>query len=174
MEIIRRFDETAGQRILSLPGRWRPLFAGVSLLGEPWAVLAISLCGFISAMARGEKPVERAFFLAAIAYGVNTAIKLLLHRRRPYNLKVSTLGITSYSFPSGHAFGTIIFYGLFSYLDYRYLIRPWNIIIALLIWAMVFLIGTSRVFLKFHYPSDVAAGWLLGLLSLWLVTSLSF
>lgn len=174
MELIKRFDERAGSWILGWPAGWQPVFAAVSFFGLPWVVLVGGLSGFVSAAASGQSQIERAFFLAGIAYAINTAIKLLLRRRRPHNLKISTLGLNSYSFPSGHAFGATIFYGLYAYLDYRFLPRPADLIIVAAIFFLVLLVGISRIRLAAHYPSDVVGGWLLGLVSLWLVIRLSF
>jgi membrane-associated phospholipid phosphatase len=89
----------------------------LSTIGEPAVVILIGLAGFLSALQYGHRHVQLAFIYAGIAFGLNTLIKLLLRRRRPYGLVVETLGVRSYSFPSGHAFGTMIFYGLFAYLD---------------------------------------------------------
>jgi membrane-associated phospholipid phosphatase len=174
MESLRRFDYKITLAVQSWPGWWRPIMAGVSFLGEPIVALAIGFSGFVSAAARDQTEVQRAFVYATVAFALSTLLKLSLRRRRPLGLDVRTLGVRSYSFPSGHAFGTVIFYGLFSYLDFKYLSHPWNITIAILIWPLVILIGLSRVYLKFHYPSDVAAGWLLGLISLVAVIELAF
>lgn len=147
---------------------------GFSFLGEPAVVLAIGLAGFISAVGRGQKTVQQAFIYAAAAFGFSVLLKQILHRRRPDNLDIRTLGVKSYSFPSGHAVGTVIFYGLFSYLDFKYLLNPLNYTVALLLWITIVMIGISRVYLRYHYPSDVVAGWLLGLVSLIIVIQTAF
>ena len=148
--------------------------AGLTFLGEPFVVLATGLTGFVSAIERGQSNTQHAFFYAAVAFGVNTLVKLGLHRRRPHDLHITTLGVRSYSFPSGHAFGTMIFYGLFAYLDFTYLSSPWNWLISALLGLLIGLIGVSRVFLKTHYPSDVIGGWILGAVSLLLIIKLVF
>jgi membrane-associated phospholipid phosphatase len=56
----------------------------------------------------------------------------------------------------------------------KYLGGPWNVAAALLIGSAIFLIGVSRIYKGSHYPSDVLAGWLLGLISLGVVISLAF
>ncbi len=61
-----------------------------------------------------------------------------------------------YSFPSGHAARSIAI---------ALIIAGYSIPagIALFFWS--FLVGISRIILRIHYPSDVAAGFLLGLFS---------
>jgi undecaprenyl-diphosphatase len=59
-------------------------------------------------------------------------------------------------------------------LDLKFLARPWNIVISIVLWLLIAFIGISRVYLKAHYPSDVVGGWLLGLVALFIVTQLAF
>src|SRR5690349_6918036 len=145
---------------------------GLSFVGEPALLLLIAFTGFLSASYHHHRPAQRAFMYAVIAFIINTLLKLSLHRRRPHGLVIRTLGIQSYSFPSGHAFGSVIFYGLFALLDIKYLTNPANIIIAALLWIVIFFIGVSRVYLGAHYPSDVIGGWLFGAISLSVVYQL--
>jgi membrane-associated phospholipid phosphatase len=62
----------------------------------------------------------------------------------------------SYSFPSGHALTAVVVFGLLASLWGR---RVGYMAAA----ALALAIGASRVVLNVHYPSDVAAGFLLGL-----------
>jgi len=162
METVKRFDTAVSRWILGLSPGWQSPLAGISFFGEPWVILAIAASGFVSAAARGQDNIMWAFFWSGVAYGINTLIKQLTRRHRPHNRRVSMLGIKSYSFPSGHAFGAVIFYGLYAYLDYIYLETPLNIIIVLALTVLSVLIGISRVRLGTHYPSDVVGGWILG------------
>jgi undecaprenyl-diphosphatase len=162
MEMVKRFDTAVSKWILSWSAGWQSPLAGISFFGEPWVILAIAAGGLISAAARGQDIIMWAFIWSGVAYGVNTLIKQLTRRHRPHNRRVSMLGIRSYSFPSGHAFGAVIFYGLYAYLDYTYLEAPLNIIIILALSFLSLMIGVSRVRLGTHYPSDVIGGWLLG------------
>jgi undecaprenyl-diphosphatase len=174
MDSFRRLDIGLAKFIQTRSPIWRPVMRGVSFLGEPTVALTIGFVGFVSALQRGQSDIERAFFWGAVAYALNTALKAVLHRSRPHDLLVTTLGFRSYSFPSGHAFGTVIFYGLFAYLDYQYLAGPYNWLIAVLLGLLIGFIGISRVYLKAHYPSDVLGGWLLGGLSLFIIIRLVF
>ena len=148
--------------------------SALSFIGEPTVVLATAFFGYVSAALRGQSKIETALFYGAIAFCINILIKQLIHRARPNNLAIETFGLKSYSFPSGHAFGTIIFYGLFALLDIKYLVFPLNWIIGGFIWLIIFMIGLSRVYLKRHYPTDVLAGWLLGGISLIVIALMAF
>lgn len=174
MSVVKRFDATVSRWILDLPSSWQPVLAGVSFFGEPWVVLTVAASGFLSAAIRGQNSIKLAFFWAGVAYGINTLIKQITRRHRPHNRQVSMLGIKSYSFPSGHAFGSLTFYGLYAYLDQHYSSPPLNIVIIIALAALTLPIGISRVRLGTHYPSDVVGGWLLSLLALWLIVQFSF
>lgn len=70
---------------------------------------------------------------------------------------------TGFSFPSGHAAGSLVFYGMFAYLM-LVLCRPrWHRGIAIAACVLIGSIGASRVLLQVHYLSDVCAGYALGL-----------
>jgi undecaprenyl-diphosphatase len=174
MRSVRDFDRRLAAAAGGLPDTAQRTMRSISFLGEPFLVLSIGFAGFISAAVRHQPQVERAFIYSAAAYLISIVLKLSLRRARPHNLDIRTLGMKSYSFPSGHAFGTVVFYGLFSYLDLKYLKHPWNIIISVLLWLVILAIGTSRIAVKAHYASDVIGGWLLGWLSLMIVIGLAF
>lgn len=72
------------------------------------------------------------------------------------------------SFPSGHALFSITFYGVLVYLVYHSVKQKglkWMLIVLLI--ALMFIIGFSRVYLRVHYASDVVAGFSVGFM--WLV-----
>ena len=75
------------------------------------------------------------------------------------------------SFPSGHALMSVTFYGLMCYIVWHSVKNPtlkWTIITLLVL--LILMIGLSRVYLRVHYATDVAAGFAMGFL--WLVISL--
>ena len=84
--------------------------------------------------------------------------KQLLHQPRPYWIgDVKSLAEeTSYGIPSSHASDSLAEWG---FLAYR-LKKDW-------LWALsivvVLMIGISRMYLAVHFPTDVLAGWLIGL-----------
>lgn len=100
----------------------------------------------------------------------NSLGKLAVHRTRPENPVYLE---NSFSFPSGHAMVSVIFYGFLGYLLIRHL-KSWkqrvNVFFVCLVVAMA--IGFSRLYLGVHYLSDVWGGYLLGLLILTIITTL--
>jgi len=104
-------------------------------------------------------------WIAALAGGgiLDDVIKQLVHRTRPVYGAAYLTG-HSYSFPSGHAMGSIIALGMLLYVLGLYwhpsrLVRISSIIVACI---FVVLVGVSRVYLGVHYPSDVMGGWAAG------------
>jgi undecaprenyl-diphosphatase len=69
-----------------------------------------------------------------------------------------------FSFPSGHAFGSAVAYGMLALVVLRVWDGSrWRWVLAGALWAWVGLVALSRPALGVHYPSDVLAGMSLGL-----------
>ena len=69
----------------------------------------------------------------------------------------------SFSFPSGHATFSFIFYGTLAYFIWLTdLPKIWKYITMIFLILLSFLIGFSRVYLHVHYASDVLGGFCLG------------
>ena len=95
-------------------------------------------------------------------------LKYLFKRKRPLYPLQEAKGL---SFPSGHAIMSVTFYGLLIYIISQ-TIKDKPLKLSLIISLIIFiqLIGFSRVYLRVHYASDVAVGYITGLL--WLIISL--
>ena len=115
-------------------------------------------------------------WLVALAGGevLNVLLKQLFHRPRPvfadplYRILVQN----DYSFPSGHAMGSLIAYGMLAYFALL-LVRTWRARSAIVCSTalLVLLIGFSRLYLGVHYFSDVVAGYAAG--GVWLSTCIT-
>lgn len=92
---------------------------------------------------------------------LNTLLKLFFQRPRPDLMPL--VHENSYSFPSGHAMNSSVFYIALSYFVWRHTRKWWlALLVSLLAALLIFCIGLSRVYLGAHYPSDVIAGYLTG------------
>lgn len=103
--------------------------------------------------------------IAVSNFVLMVGLKFFFNRPRP--LIPLLKEIPGLSFPSGHAFMSMIFYGLLISIVYRdvsSLWKKWIMIFILL--NFIFLVGFSRVYLRVHYLSDVLAGYCFGILSL--------
>lgn len=100
--------------------------------------------------------------ILVLASGLNIVLKLNINRPRPISNRLVEAKFTS--FPSGHAMSAVVFYGFIIYLCVILIKSKWlkNVLIVLSI-LMILLIGISRIYLGVHYPSDVLAGYLVGI-----------
>lgn len=96
---------------------------------------------------------------AAVALGgsglLNVAAKQFFARPRP-DLWDSIAPEHNFSFPSGHAMGSMTLAAVLVLLAWRTRWR-WPVIIAMLVFVPA--VGFSRIYLGVHYPSDILAGW---------------
>lgn len=96
-------------------------------------------------------------------------LKFFFQRNRPLQPVIDD--VSGYSFPSGHALISVVFYGLFIHMAWHEIRTKWlrTLIIAILA-VLILLIAFSRIYLRVHYASDVIAGIAVGFI--WLVLSL--
>lgn len=110
---------------------------------------------------------------AALGGLMNLVLKGLFERARP-DLAEALRQAHGYSFPSGHAMGSMIILGSLAYVMARSW-GPWRLrsaTIALLL-ASIATVGLSRVYLGVHWISDIGAGFAAGFV--WLaVATVSF
>lgn len=96
---------------------------------------------------------------------INGGLKALFRRARPLHDHGFIIE-PGWSFPSGHAFGAMVFYGMLAYVLLRLMPRFHRGIVAGAV-LLIGVIGISRILLQVHYFSDVLAGYAAG--ALWLV-----
>jgi membrane-associated phospholipid phosphatase len=95
-------------------------------------------------------------------------LKLLFNRHRPLiPLLEPARGL---SFPSGHAFMSMCFYGLLMIIIWKeerpHPVLKW--VLLLLVITLLVMIGFSRIYLRVHYFTDVLAGFSIGFFWLFL------
>jgi undecaprenyl-diphosphatase len=95
-------------------------------------------------------------------FALNQALKELIDRPRP--MIPHMVALESRSFPSGHAMvSAAVYLSLAAVLAAREKQRRTKVYILGVGLLLTALVGASRVYLGFHYPTDVLAGWLAGL-----------
>lgn len=133
--------------------------------GTAWLLLATAL---IAAWRwrRGDRAAPYTMLVVPTGMLVNVGLKYLVQRARPA-WEDPLVELATYSFPSGHAAASTVFYGALCLLVFqRTQSRKWRAFAAGLAVFMVLLVWGSRLVLGAHYPADVIAGTCVGILCL--------
>lgn len=147
-----------------------PFLEFITLLGSWKVITALALATVVVMTIRRVAPrTIMAFLIAVIAgEGIVLMLKNLLQFPRPETVNGALMMAEGdYSFPSGHTFMALVFYGFIAYLvskhsDKKSVRYAFIAVLTLLI----LLIGFSRWYLGFHFAGDVIGSWILG--TLWL------
>ncbi|MFL6766199.1 MAG: phosphatase PAP2 family protein [Sphingomicrobium sp.] len=137
-------------------------------LGEPTVLIAACAATALWLRSAGRGRLGLALLLIAlIGRGLSEAQKYWIARVRP-DLEPHLVIVKTSSFPSGHAASSMIFYvalalALTAHTRWKWAAAAGAVLLSLLI-------GTSRVMLGVHWPSDVIGGWAFGLL--WVLLTL--
>jgi undecaprenyl-diphosphatase len=119
------------------------------------------IAGFFAAFRRYR---EALILLAAPISGalLSNWLKLFFNRDRPPS-ELHAVEVINPSFPSGHAMLSAVVYltlaVLISRFSNRKRVKAYSLAVGV---VMTLLVGTSRVYLGVHWPTDVLAGWSLG------------
>ena len=133
------------------------LMPKLTLLGSGGAVWLLAAGGLLCTKKYRRQGV---ILLAGLAVGVlvgNVCLKNLIARPRPCwlddSVKLLISMPTDYSFPSGHTLSSVIGATVLTKTDRRF---GWAAI------PLAVIIAFSRLYLFVHYPSDILAGTVLG------------
>ena len=149
------------------------IFHAITLLGSPVTLTVLALgVGFLLAIRR--QWILLGGWLTAFVGGglLDEVLKLVIRRPRP-PYAAAFLQHYSWSFPSGHAMGSLIGYGMLAYVLGVLWIHRRSAQISVVLGAalLIVAIGFSRLYLGVHYFSDVVGGYAAGLL--WLSACIS-
>ncbi|MCC6171715.1 MAG: phosphatase PAP2 family protein [Gammaproteobacteria bacterium] len=131
----------------------------VTHLGDPLVLWPIGLAVAVGLAWRGERLLA-AGWAAATGGGalLNFLLKRLFERSRPVH-EHGFASADGFSFPSGHASGSLLIYGMLAYLVVRHTPPRWHPPVAATALLLIVFVGASRVLLQVHWFSDVLAGW---------------
>lgn len=152
---------------------WISFMSFFSLFGEELPLILI--VGFLY-WSYDKQLGRKVGLIAIMGLTWNTMIKNIIIRRRPYfdhegidilrvvepEADIYDISAQGYSFPSAHSTNAVTVFGSLA-INLR---KRWFTVIAIVI---PLLTGISRFVVGAHYPTDVLAGWMLGLISVVLV-----
>lgn len=143
--------------------RWTERLGDMPYLAAVWIAAAAAACVYVG---RWQGLLVLGSFAGRLA---NSGLKELIERPRPSPdlAEVSKDQPTNFSFPSGHAEGAMLLYGLIFFLAAVYVPdrRLRLAVQAVCVWITV-VTGLERVYIGDHWPSDVAGGYYFGALIL--------
>jgi undecaprenyl-diphosphatase len=135
------------------------VFSIITHLGDGVVLMAIGVTVFAVLAAKRLKLLAAAWAVTTLSGAVlNRILKVIFERSRPFHDHGLT-AVEGWSFPSGHASGSMLVYGLLAYVVVRSTSPAWHIPAALAGVALIIFVGSSRVLLQVHYLSDVLAGY---------------
>lgn len=143
----------------------------VTYLGEPLILVPFTL-GMGGILLWQKRRQEALGFVITIggSLGLNIWLKELFARHRPA-LWDQILHVPFYSFPSGHAMVSLVFYAVLVYGLIRQF-RSFQLLILTVGTSLIATIGFSRLYIGVHWPTDVVAGYAAGFV--WLAVCLIF
>ena len=145
------------------PGWLQMAATDITALGGETVLTLVSVLAVAFLLLHGRWR-QAGFTALATAGGatLGTILKGLFSRPRP-EVVPHLVEVTSLSFPSGHSLNSAIIYLTLAVLIARSFSdrasRVFTVSVAVL---LVLAIGSTRVLLGVHYPTDVLAGWSLG------------
>ena len=148
----------------------------LSMLGEEYVLIAVFAVFYLWLNKEAGRFIGTNFVTGLVW---NPFIKNIFLRFRPYavhegikclkpvepNAPLNDYAAQGYSFPSGHSCNAAAMYG-----GIAAFFKKWWL--WLLAGFLMLLVGFSRVAVGVHYPTDVMAGWALGLLLILIVSAL--
>lgn len=151
------------------------LFSYITMLGGTFFILFFSavLSYFLWKLPLSGVSYLKVFWFTFLCnVGTGYFLKYFIGRDRPLGAELYESSL--YSFPSGHSLNSFFFYGFISFIMFRFAKISLNkkYLVSSILFALVILIGASRLYLGVHFLSDVVAGFLVGWF--WLNTALYF
>jgi len=164
--LLHKFDRRLTKKIQGWPEQWKTPMVAATFVGQPVFTAGIGAMVAGAGFGASNMPLFWAGVIIIETFTAGSILKVALRRKRPLTDYVLNMRFSTYSLPSGHAVGSMVAYGALALLTVRFLPLPLSAAVAAFLALLIFLIGLSRIYLGAHYPSDVMAGWLLGLVGL--------
>ena len=171
---IIQFDQTV---ISFIQGFESPTLTSImkffTYIGSFSVVVVISIMAFLFLYFVLKHRIELLLFGIVILGTpiINQILKQFFHRARPDLHRLIEVG--GYSFPSGHAMNAFAVYGILAFLLWRHIpTRLGRTVLVMMSTIFILMIGTSRIYLGVHYPSDIIGAYFAS--GFWLASSIWF
>lgn len=147
-----------------LPATLTSFFARLTVIGDPlfqllWVSL-FALAFYSWKNWRGEAAL-------VVVSGLSSAILIVLFKYVYARVRPSLphlVKANGYSFPSGHSVGAMLIFGCLLIVATQRMAQGWaKRLVQGSLLVLIALVGLSRIYLGVHYPSDILAGFALGL-----------
>jgi undecaprenyl-diphosphatase len=138
------------------------LMNGFTTMGSSLVVVPICIIIGIALILR--RRYGSILFVAVALAGslaIDFTMKLIFQRPRP-KLDYAAV-LPDYSFPSGHSMNGVVFYVSLALIAWSIFGRRVGIVAMILATLLAIAIGISRIYLGYHYMTDVMGGWLAGI-----------
>jgi undecaprenyl-diphosphatase len=157
LEIEPWFQSFSGPVLVSIMALISYLFSG-----WPLTIMVIVVCLLVARSWSWLDAITLA--LAAVLSTLDSVFKLAVNRPRPSAALVQVFAHeTGKGFPSGHAMASILILGFLLYLIVAHVHgRALKVISWIFFPLLIITIGSARIFLGVHWPSDVIGGYLIG------------
>lgn len=136
-----------------------------TVLADPRVIVLLAVAVALMLTLWGRR-AEAALLVITLSGGtiLQTFAKLAFHRPRPPAALALIQQPSSFSFPSGHAFASMLLAGVVVFVLWRMLVSlRERLAILFAAGFVVVFVGLSRVYLGVHWPTDVIASWWLAL-----------
>lgn len=173
---VSLIDDSVRSAVISTRSAWlTPIMKVITYMGN-WQTITM-ICLFLLIIKKTRITYGVPLSIGALFVSLaNKGIKAIVMRPRP-DAEMFLIEQGGWSFPSGHAITSMFFFGMLIWLIRRNSRisdgeqdgsksidhRTADVLTVLLAIPML-LIGVSRVYLGVHYPTDVLAGWCLGII----------
>ncbi len=140
-------------------------FLAVTFIGSVKGVSIITIIFFCYLFYR-RNYLYGLYLIISVGVGagiLNKLLKAFFQRERPDMLRI--VSESGFSFPSGHAMGSVILFGGIALILYKMngMVKL-TIVCMVMAATLIIIIGLSRIYLGVHYPTDIIAGYVAGVI----------
>lgn len=163
-KVYDKLDNTIMSFMLSIRSdNLTKIMTSITNVGSAYALIVI--CILLLCFMKDRKMAVKIIINLIFVFITSQVLKIIFHRPRPDELYL--VKVYDYSYPSGHAMVSLVFYGYLLYLiNKSKLNKLFKVLFMIIIPILLLAIFFSRLYLGVHYLSDIISGILFGFICL--------